>query len=183
MSSFTIRRLAAGGAVTSLLLAGCSAVVDGPLTGTDSDAVTVSDQWVKAAESGMSSAFAQLSNIGDRDVRIVAVSSPASARAELHEVTTRADGTAVMRQKQGGMTVPANSTHTLVPGGDHLMLLDLTDPLAPGMTTTLSLIFEDGSTMSFDAQVRDFSGNQKSYDPTGGHGSAPAAAPMPGHGA
>ncbi|MEV0945571.1 copper chaperone PCu(A)C [Rhodococcus sp. NPDC049939] len=165
MSFFAIRRLAAGGVCTGLLLVGCSSAPEDPPTDTDAEAVTVSEQWVKAAESGMSSAFAQLSNTADRDVRIVSVSSPSAARAELHEVVTEADGATMMRHKHGGITIPANSTHDLVPGGDHLMLFDLTAPLTPGTTTTFSLTFEDGSTADFDAQVRDFSGNQESYEP------------------
>ncbi|AOW91893.1 hypothetical protein BFN03_02095 [Rhodococcus sp. WMMA185] len=182
MSMFTIRRLAAaGGVCIGLLLAGCSSGADDSSSGTAADAVTVSEQWVKAAESGTSSAFAQLTNAADRDVRIVSVSSPSSARAELHEVTTGADGATTMRHKHDGIVIAANSTHALVPGGDHLMLFDLKAPLTPGTTTTFTLTFEDGSATSFDAQVRDFSGNQESYDPSGGHGAAPAS--MPGHGA
>ncbi|MFD6062450.1 copper chaperone PCu(A)C [Rhodococcus wratislaviensis] len=184
MSSFTFRRTAvAGGVCAALLLAGCSSTTDDQAAATEADTVTVSDQWVKAADTGMSAAFAQLSNTGDQDVRIVSVTSPASTRMELHEIATGADGATVMREKQGGITIAANGTHPLAPGGDHLMLMDLTAPLTPGVTTTFTLTFEDGSTTAFDAQVRDFSGNQENYDPTGGHDTTPAAAiTAPGHG-
>ncbi|BAH51301.1 copper chaperone PCu(A)C [Rhodococcus opacus] len=180
MSSFTLRSLAAGGACAAVLLTGCSSSTDAPAT--EADAITVSDQWVKAADTGMSAAFAQLTNTGDRDVRIVSVSSPASTRMELHEIATGADGATVMREKQGGVTIAANGTHALAPGEDHLMLMELTAPLTPGVTTTFTLTFEDGSTTDFDAQVRDFSGNQENYDPSGGHDSPAPAATAPGHG-
>jgi copper(I)-binding protein len=182
MSSFTLRRLAVGSACAAVLLTGCSSTTD-DAPATEADAVTVSDQWVKAADTGMSAAFAQLTNSGGQDVRIVSVSSPASTRMELHEIAAGADGATVMREKQGGVTIAANGTHALAPGGDHLMLMDLTAPLTPGATTTFTLTFEDGSTADFDAQVRDFSGNQENYDPSGGHDAAPApAATAPGHG-
>lgn len=183
MTSFTLRRtVAAGGVCTALLLAGCSSTTDDQAAATEADSITVSDQWVKAADTGMSAAFAQLSNTADRQVRIVSVSSPASTRMELHEIATGDDGATVMREKQGGVTIPANSTHPLAPGGDHLMLMDLTAPLTPGATTTFTLTFEDGSTTAFDAQVRDFSGNQEKYDPSSGHDTTDAAATAPGHG-
>lgn len=175
-------RLAAGAVCAGLLLAGCSTTPTGT-PATEADAVTVSDQWGKAADTGMSAAFANITNTGDQEVRIVSVSSPASTRMELHEIATGADGATVMREKEGGVAIPANGTHALAPGGDHLMLMDLTAPLTPGVTTTFTLTFEDGSTTSFDAQVRDFSGNQENYDPSGGHDTAaPAAATPAGHG-
>lgn len=143
--------------------------------------MTVSDQWVKAADTGMTAAFATLSNDSDTDVRIVSATSPASVRMELHEIATSADGATVMREKQGGVVVPAQSSHALVPGGDHLMLMDLVAPLPAGAAATFTLTFEDRSTATFDAQVRDFAGNQENYEPSGEHDAAPATAPA-GHG-
>lgn len=183
MSQFHTRwAVVAGGLCAALLLAGCSSPTDNRSTATEADSVTVSDQWVKAAETGMSAAFAQVSNTGAGDVRIVSVSSPASTRMQLHEITTGADGATVMREKQGGVVIAAHSTHSFAPGGDHLMLMGLTAPLTPGATVTFTLAFEDGSTTSFDAQVRDFSGNQENYTPSGGHDTTGAVTTAPGHG-
>ncbi|MBC2637765.1 MULTISPECIES: copper chaperone PCu(A)C [unclassified Rhodococcus (in: high G+C Gram-positive bacteria)] len=183
MSHFHNRWSAGAVALSAgLLLAGCGGPDHDRSTATEADAVTVSDQWVKAADSGMSAAFAQLANTGSGAVRIVSVSSPASTRMELHEIAAGADGATVMREKPGGVTIPAGSTHPLAPGGDHLMLMDLTAPLTPGATTTFTLTFEDGSATTFDAQVRDFSGNQENYDPAGGHDTTPAAVTAPRHG-
>ncbi|MFC9769012.1 copper chaperone PCu(A)C [Rhodococcus jostii] len=183
MPSFTLRHtVAAGGVCTALLLAGCSSTTDDQVTATEANQVAVSDQWVKAADTGMSAAFAHLSNTGDQQVRIVSVSSPASTRMELHEIAAGPDGATTMREKQGGVTVAAHGTHSLAPGGDHLMLMDLSAPLTPGATTTFTLTFEDGSTTSFDAPVRDFSGNKENYDPAGGRDTAGGGTTVPAHG-
>jgi copper(I)-binding protein len=69
----------------------------------------------------------------------------------------------MMRPKAGGVTIPAGGTHDLVPGGDHLMLMDLTTPLRPGADVSLTLAFADGSTLPVIAQVREFAGAKEQY--------------------
>lgn len=131
--------------------------------------VTVHDQWVKAADSGMSAAFAEITNDGDRDIVLVSATSAASSRMELHETVTDSSGTKTMRPKEGGFTIPAGQTLTLAPGGDHLMFMDLKEPLRTGSNTSIELHFADGSTTAFTARVRDFSGAQENYAPDTEH--------------
>ncbi len=96
-----------------------------------------------------------------------------------------------MRPKTGGLTVPAEGAHELVPGGDHLMLMDLTQPLQPGAEVALTVVFEDGSELPVTAQVRDFAGGNEEYQPrrvgegprpwlTAGPNGQPAAPPHRG---
>ncbi|HEY9310977.1 copper chaperone PCu(A)C [Williamsia sp.] len=133
--------------------------------GTQADSIVYSDQWVKAAESGMTAAFGELANTGDADVNLVAISSPITGRMEIHEMATGETGSMVMREKQGGLIIPANGSHSLEPGGDHLMFMDIIAPLTAGQTIDLTLQFADGSQQDVQAQVRDFSGNEENYDP------------------
>lgn len=132
---------------------------------TQADSLTVSDQWIKAADSGMTAAFGQLANTGDSEVHLVSVSSPVSGSMEIHEMATSETGGMVMREKEGGLVIPAKGSHSLDPGGDHLMFMDITAPVTAGQTVDLTLTFEDGSTKDVEAQVRDFSGNEENYDP------------------
>lgn len=158
---FTAAALAA-----ALTLTGCSSE-----SGKETEAaqsITIEDRWVKAAPDGMSAAFAELVNSSDTDVRVVSATSPASTRVELHEVVTGDAGTMTMRPKDGGFRVPANSSASLAPGGDHLMFMELAGPLLPGAETDVTLIYDDGSSSTFTAQIRDFSGNQENYDPNHG---------------
>ncbi|WP_206492138.1 copper chaperone PCu(A)C [Rhodococcus sp. KRD162] len=160
--------LVAALSVTGLILTGCSNSDGSTETAAkESDSVVVREQWVKAADSGMTAAFAELQNTGDTDVHVVGASSPASSRMELHEMATGADGAMVMRPKEGGFVIPAGGTHVLAAGGDHLMLMDVTSPLTPGADAEFTLEFEDASTTTFTAQVRDFSGAQENYQPGG----------------
>ncbi|MFI2230260.1 copper chaperone PCu(A)C [Nocardia testacea] len=163
-----LRVLSALAAATAapLLLLGCSSASDAPSTAAES--VTISDQWAKAADSGMSAAFGELHNAGDREVTVVAANSPVSATVELHEVATDSSGTPFMRPKAGGFVIPARGELSLAPGGDHIMFIDLRGALRTGTDAPVTLTFSDGSTTTFTAQVRDFSGNQEDYRPDGG---------------
>ncbi|BBY17018.1 copper chaperone PCu(A)C [Mycolicibacterium litorale] len=147
----------------ALLLAGCGGNAE---PANDAAAVQVHDAWVKAADRGMTAAFAHLSNRSDRDVRVTSAAAPVAARVELHEVA-REGGAPTMRVKPGGFVVPARSDTELTPGGDHLMLMDLTAPLAPGSDIEITVTFDDGSTLPITAQVREFPGADEHYD--GGH--------------
>ncbi len=154
----------AGAAAISLALTGCSSGDAKP--DADARAVTVSNQWIKAADSGMSSAFAEFANGGDREVRIVDATGPAAARMEIHEIVA-ADGGTMMRPKAGGLVIPPHGTVKLTPGGDHLMFIDLKAPLRTGAQSPITVKFADGSSTTFTAQVRDFAGNQENYMPSG----------------
>ena len=59
----------------------------------------------------------------------------------------------------------------LEPGGDHIMLMDLAEPLLPGDEVELTLLFEDGTEHPYTATVKDFTGAQEHYEPEGGTGS------------
>ncbi|MCT7657738.1 copper chaperone PCu(A)C [Mycobacterium deserti] len=146
---------------TALVATGCTspALDEEPMAAT----VTFKDQWASSADSGMAAVFGTLTNSGHHDARIVSGSSPLAARMEVHEVVPDTDGTKTMRPKARGLTVPAGGTHDLVPGGDHLMLMDLTEPLQPGADIALTVAFEDGSTLPVTAQVRDFAGADEEY--------------------
>ena len=130
--------------------------------------VTVSDQWVKAADTGMTAVFGTLKNSGKQEVTVVSATSPAAGRMELHEVVAEPGGSSMMRPKDGGFTIPAGGTHVLAPGADHLMLMDLTAPLQAGADIEVTLTFKDGSALPFTAQVRTFPGAGENYEP-GGH--------------
>ncbi|MGC5310516.1 copper chaperone PCu(A)C [Micromonospora zamorensis] len=137
----------------------------------DAGVIGIRDPWVKAADKGMTAAFGTLVNDGDSDVTLTSATTSVSSM-ELHEMAMK-DGKMVMRQKQGGIVIKARGTHALEPGGDHLMLMDLTKPVQAGDELTFTLTFADGRTQQFRAVAKPFTGAQESYAP--GHGE-----PMPG---
>lgn len=148
--------------------AGCSADDDttsttGTVQAASADRVTVSDAWVKAAPSGMTGAFAVLVNDGDREVRLESVSTDRATMVELHETVSDGSGGMTMRPKDGGFAIAAGDEHELAPGGDHIMLMGVTEALAPGEEIELVLHFADGSTKTVTALVKDFTGAEENY--------------------
>ncbi|WP_433531112.1 copper chaperone PCu(A)C [Micromonospora sp. CA-263727] len=171
------------GAVLAVFAAGCGSSdntsADAPSpsattsasAGATAEVVGVRDPWVKAADEGMTAAFGTLVNNSDTDVTITGATTTVSP-VELHEMAMQ-DGEMVMRAKEGGVVIKAHSEHRLEPGGDHLMLMNLAEPVQAGDEVTVTLAFADGRTQAFTAVAKPFTGAQESYAP--GHGE-----PMPG---
>jgi copper(I)-binding protein len=155
---------AAALAVCVLLGTGCSSASDGQKE-LMASTVTFENQWASSAETGMAAVFGTITNKGDRDARIVSGESPSAGRVEVHEVVPDPSGAMSMRPKEGGFEVPARGTRELIPGGDHLMLMDLKQPLDPGADVSLTVVFEDGSSLPVIAQIRDFAGANENYTP------------------
>lgn len=163
---------------TLLLLSGCAGTAGA--TGADSAetaaatpapeaaaSITLEEAWVKAADDGMTALFGHLVNEGG-DTTLVAASTEAAEMAELHE-TVEKDGAMTMRQKEGGFALPAGETFVLEPGANHVMIMGLTGPLLAGEEVTLTLEFEDGSTLEVTAPVKDYSGANEEYDGAEAH--------------
>ncbi|CKI58833.1 copper chaperone PCu(A)C [Mycolicibacterium smegmatis] len=153
-------------AVAALALAGCTPQHE---EHTMAQTVTFADPWASAADTGMTAVFGTLQNTGHHDAHIVSATSPVAEMVELHEVAADANGVKTMRPKEAGFAVPAGGEHELAPGGDHIMLMDLTAPLQPGADVEVTVMFDDGSSLPVQAQVRDFPGGKENYQPAKPH--------------
>jgi copper(I)-binding protein len=165
-----MRKSLLGLLTVALLSAGCTSTTDEHTDHAMASEVVFEEQWASAGDGEMAAVFGTLVNNGHHEARVVSGSSPAAGRVEVHEVAGDA-GARTMRPKEGGIVLPAGGSHELVPGGDHLMLMDLTAPLAVGSDIELTVQFEDGSTLPVTVQGRDFAGANEEYQPEhGGHG-------------
>jgi copper(I)-binding protein len=97
--------------------------------------------WSRATASGMPMGVAYLSitNTGTAADVLLAASTPAAARVEMHQ-TTITEGVARMRPLSE-IAIAAGSTVKIEPGGIHLMLVDLKAPLERGRQIPLDLTF------------------------------------------
>lgn len=172
-------------AAAAVALAGCGSS-GGGTGGVQSDAprssVLIADAWVRATDGtddpSMTAAFGVLTNGGTQDRTIVSATNSASDRTELHEMAMEG-GVMVMRPIEGGIAVPARGSTTLEPGGLHVMIMDLDTTLEPGDDITVTLTFDDSSTLQFSAQAKEFAGGNEEYSGGGsGHGGS-GSSPMP----
>jgi copper(I)-binding protein len=97
-------------------------------------------------------AYLTIVNSGSTDDTLVAVTTPAAETAQLHEM--KMDGEVMkMSELPGGVPVPAGQTVTLQPGGLHIMLMQLTQPLVEGSSIKLTLTFAGAGTVDVEVPV------------------------------
>lgn len=130
--------------------------------------LTIDDTWVKAADSGMTSAFGVISNPTNKPITIVGARSPRFAGAvQLHDVLMQ-DGTMQMKEMDGGFVIPAGGSLELKPGAEHLMLMKMRQPIKAGEMVPFMLITSDGGQLRFNAMGKVFAGANEEYNEMGG---------------
>lgn len=117
-------------------------------------AVDVRDAWARVTVQGQGATgvFARLA--APSGARLVGGSTPAAATVEIHEM--KMDGNVMrMRALEQGLELPRGETVELRPGGYHLMLMGLKQPLQAGTTVPVVLRFVDaeGRTGTRELQV------------------------------
>ncbi|WP_296810005.1 copper chaperone PCu(A)C [Thiocapsa sp.] len=116
--------------------------------------LSIDDPYARAVPPGQpnSAVFMSLENQTGTNQALVGAESAVSEIVELH-THVEEDGMMRMRRIEK-IEVPAGETVTLKPGGLHVMLIGLKQPLEPDDAVDLTLIFEDGSRMPVQAPVR-----------------------------
>ncbi|MGB0507548.1 MAG: copper chaperone PCu(A)C [Pikeienuella sp.] len=105
----------------------------------------------KLAKAG--AVFVSLVNHGSAD-RLVDARSDAAKRVQLHESVQ--DGDVMrMRHLHDGLELPMHGQVDLAPGGYHIMLMGLTQPLVVGEEVRVTLTFENAGEMEIVAPIRE----------------------------
>ena len=103
--------------------------------------LAVQRPWARAAGQGATGAgFLSISNRGAAADRLLSASSPMARAMELHSMVR--DGDVMRMRPVDAIDVPGGQTVTLRPGGLHLMLIGLSQPLRQGETVPVTLRFE-----------------------------------------
>jgi hypothetical protein len=119
--------------------------------------ITVSQPWVRGTVQGQKAtgAFMQLKSADG--AALVAAQSPAAGVVEIHEM--RMENNVMRMRAVPKLDLPPGQTVELKPGGYHVMLMDLKQPLKKGDTVpiTLKLQGKDGKPQEVEvkAEVRD----------------------------
>ncbi len=102
--------------------------------------VTVKDPWVRGtvAQQSATGLFAQITSA--RGGKLVAAASPVAGVVEIHEM--KMEGSTMKMRAIPGLDLPAGKVVELKPGGHHVMLMDLKQPLKSGQTVPVSLVIE-----------------------------------------
>ena len=147
------------------------------------DPITIEGQWARTSPAMASMGAAYMSISASEGDQLVGVSVPASvaARAEIHEMVPAdtamndsmdmsatdddmdhsmdddemaMDMGAMVMQQIMALDLPAGETVNLEPGGYHVMLIDLAEPLVEGDTFNLTLDFAEADDLTVEVVVR-----------------------------
>jgi hypothetical protein len=128
--------------------------------------ITVSDAWGRATAPGQDSGSVQFSITSKKKAKLVAISSPAAGAVEIHSMVHE-DGKMKMRAVES-LPLPAGKAVDLGKGGNHVMLLNLKQPLKAGdsVPLTLTIEFADKHKANVDAkaEIRPMDGSHNMHD-------------------
>jgi periplasmic copper chaperone A len=116
--------------------------------------IQLRDPWTRATPPGaeVAAGYVEIRNTGKEADRLVAASSPAAARVELHVMSH--DGGVMKMREAPGFPTPPRKTVTLKPGGSHLMLTGLKQPFLKGQHIPITLRFERAGEVHVELEVR-----------------------------
>lgn len=143
-------RFLALAALAALLFVSPARAHDGVVHAGDLD---LAHFWVRASIGKLtnSAAYVMIKNKGGAADRLVSASSPLANKVELHEHIMEGD-IAKMRPV-AGVDVPAGGMAELKPGGYHIMIMGLKEPLKEGTTFPLTLTFAKGGSVKLEVPV------------------------------
>jgi periplasmic copper chaperone A len=116
--------------------------------------IEIGKPWTRATPKGsaVAGAYMTISNKGTEADRLLGGSSPVAGRFEVHSMTME-QGVAKMRPVEGGLEVKPGATVELKPGGFHVMLVDLKQPLEKGQKVKATLEFEKAGKVEIEYTV------------------------------
>lgn len=141
-------------ATAALLLAGLTtAAISAGAHEATSKGVTVAHPWVRATPAGakVGAAFLELKTDANTADKLISASSPVAGVVELH--THIHDNGVMKMRKVDGMDLKPGASHILKPMADHIMLMDLKQPLKEGDLVKLKLNFEKAGAIEVEATV------------------------------
>ena len=133
----------------SMIFAGCLLIAGAAMAQTGQ--IDVKDAWARATPGKAENGAAYVTIVSPTADRLVSVSSPAAKKAGLHTMTM--DGGVMKMRPLAGVDVPANEPVTLKPGGMHIMLQGLSEPLQAGKSFPLTLTFEKAGQREVEVAV------------------------------
>lgn len=106
--------------------------------------VKVENAWARASVPGQKTGGIYVDLTSATDAALVAAGSPVAERAELHSMSM--DGGVMRMRALPRIELPAGRKVKLAPGGMHVMLVNLKQPLKAGETVPLTLSVQSAGT-------------------------------------
>jgi periplasmic copper chaperone A len=125
--------------------------------------IEIDHAWARAtppaAKTG--AAYIEIRNTGPDPDRVLAVTTPVAEKAEVHK--TEREGDILRMREIFVLEVPGNDKALLQPGGLHIMLTGLKEPLRAGSEFPLTLRFEKAGPIEIEVHIER---STPSHDPS-----------------
>ena len=105
--------------------------------------VQVSNAWMRPTVPGQQATGAYMSLTAPKALTLVGISTPAAGIAEVHEM--KMDGDVMKMREISELALPAGKTVALKPGGLHVLLMDLKQPVAKDTRVPMTLRNRDAA--------------------------------------
>jgi hypothetical protein len=117
--------------------------------------LVITQAWARATPKGakIGGGYLTIENKGSAPDRLIGGSTDAAAKLEVHEMSMKG-GVMTMRPLDKGLAIDPGKTVKLAPGGYHLMLMDLKNPLKQGETVPITLKFEKAGEVKVSLSVQ-----------------------------
>lgn len=117
--------------------------------------IQIRHPWARATPPGakVGAGYLEIRNNGSQPDRLLSASTPVAKRVEMH-ITEHAGDVAKMRQLRA-FEVPGRERLSLTPGGAHLMLVDIVQPLKKGERFPMTLRFERAGEIEVQFEVQE----------------------------
>ncbi len=124
----------------------------------------INNAWAGATPGKAENGAAYVTITSPTTDRLVSASTPVAKKAELHTMSMQ--GMVMKMRPISGLDIPAGQPVSLKPGGEHIMLVGLKQPLREGQSFSLTLDFEKAGPRTVTVTV----------EKAGAKGPAPATA-------
>jgi copper(I)-binding protein len=124
----------------------------------------VANAWAGATPGKAENGAAYVTITSPTADRLVSANTPVAKKAELHTMSMQ--GMVMKMRPISGVDIPAGQPVSLKPGGEHIMLMGLSEPLLEGHSFPLTLNFEKAGPRTVTVTV----------EKAGAKGPGPAAA-------
>ena len=115
--------------------------------------LSLSSAWVRPTLGAgrTTAAYVSITNNGTTADRLVAAEVPHASSVEIHTAGME-DGIMRMRRLEG-LDIAPGATVLLAPGGFHIMVIGLSEPIKSGEEVPLTLVFEEAGSLTITATV------------------------------
>jgi copper(I)-binding protein len=131
--------------------------------------LAISQAWSRATPGGakIGGGYLTIENKGAAPDRLIGGSADIAGKVEVHEMAMN-NGVMTMRPLDKGLAIEPGKTVKLAPGGYHLMLSDLKNPLKKGDKVPVTLEFEKAGKVTISLDVQGVGAQGPSASPRSG---------------